>query len=473
MSRSGPQWDLRTRPVVTLVGCFILWKSLLLLVAYAAPGSGYDSSTTLVSHARPPAEEVELAHSTCCGLTTLGEKLTRWDAIYFIAVAQRGYRYEQEWAFGWGFTTMLAILSRGWRLARVKLWSGQEALDGTEAAIVVGIWLAHAAHLVSVLLLYKLSQVVIEPSLGPLVPLVAALLHIISPAGVFLSAPYTESLYSCLSFLGYLFYAWSLQAHQARQGLRRDVSVLMAGLIFGLATTIRSNGLFNGLPLLYDALWILWRVAHLQSVEFARLATLGVSGALVAAGFVVPQWLAYDVYCIGWSQTSASFPPWCTRLLPSIYTWVQDHYWHVGFLRYWTMGNLPLFVLAAPMLAIMSVVAMRGIQGTLLSAMATSWDLPSSTGSPARRVSRDILRRLSMPQLLVAALALTSFHVQVITRLSSGYPVWYWWLASAVCTRQRIKVGGWEWDISKWTVRWMVMYAVVQGGLFASFLPPA
>ncbi len=86
----------------------------------------------------------------------------------------------------------------------------------------------------------------------------------------------------------------------------------------------------------------------------------------------------------------------------------------------------------------------------------------------------DMPWRLAIPQLAVALLGFTTYHVQIITRLSSGYPVWYWWLAHIViedgrniaAPQKHIKLGM---VIS----RWMVIYAVVQGGLYASFLPPA
>ena len=83
------------------------------------------------------------------------------------------------------------------------------------------------------------------------------------------------------------------------------------------------------------------------------------------------------------------------------------------------------------------------------------------------------MQRLSIPQLILALLALTTYHVQIITRLSSGYPVWYWWLASAIVNKRDLVLLGRKWNVSRGIVRWMVLYALVQGGLFASFLPPA
>lgn len=75
-----------------------------------------------------------------------------------------------------------------------------------------------------------------------------------------------------------------------------------------------------------------------------------------------------------------------------------------------------------------------------------------------------ILRNLAVSQLLLTLLTLTTAHVQIITRISSAYPVWLWY-ATVPSTKGNVIVGN--------LARFMVMYAVIQGGLFASFLPPA
>ena len=93
--------------------------------------------------------------------------------------------------------------------------------------------------------------------------------------------------------------------------------------------------------------------------------------------------------------------------------------------------------------------------------------------SPPLRIDQAIARRFATPQITLAGLALTNYHVQIITRLSSGYPVWYWWLASLILEDQKTTLMGRNWSIALVISRWMVIYAIVQGGLFASFLPPA
>lgn len=83
------------------------------------------------------------------------------------------------------------------------------------------------------------------------------------------------------------------------------------------------------------------------------------------------------------------------------------------------------------------------------------------------------LRRFAIPQAILAVLALMVFHVQVINRISSGYPLWYLAIAAMMVDGAPIHLAGNAYVTSETIVRCMVMYALIQGGLFASFLPPA
>lgn len=75
-----------------------------------------------------------------------------------------------------------------------------------------------------------------------------------------------------------------------------------------------------------------------------------------------------------------------------------------------------------------------------------------------------VIRNLAVQQLLLAILTLLRGHVQIITRISSASPVMLWHLAIYINKKR---------DMARHAVSFMVMYAVIQGGLFASFLPPA
>ena len=148
---------------------------------------------------------------------------------------------------------------------------------------------------------------------------------------------------------------------------------------------------------------------------------------------------------------------------------------NTGFLRYWTVSNLPLFALAAPMLFVLVrsgidvlrapswIVGGQEQQHTI--ATSDSKKQREETAESENLVSR-MAQRMALVQVVLALLAATSYHVQIITRLSSGYPVWYWWLA-----RELSK--GLEGKLGRRVLMFMVTYALIQGALFASFLPPA
>ena len=159
----------------------------------------------------------------------------------------------------------------------------------------------------------------------------------------------------------------------------------------------------------------------------------------------------------------------------------------MGFLRYWTLSNIPLFALAAPMLALLiisSVWAMGLSAGSISATGRPGLNAGSPRQAPVSlHTTRRLLRSLAVPQLVLAMLALTSYHVQVITRISSGYFIWYFWLATLLTDSElasmesqgpkrlkMVKIG--LVGLAR-VIRYMVLYAAIQAVLFSSFLPPA
>jgi phosphatidylinositol glycan class V len=146
-------------------------------------------------------------------------------------------------------------------------------------------------------------------------------------------------------------------------------------------------------------------------------------------------------------------------------------YRNVGLFRYWTLSNLPLFMLALPMLWML-----LGSSGTTLhNAYRQSLHGRSVPHTSESNGSNDVpaaacdLPELALPQLVLTIAAASSFHVQIINRIASGYPMWYMtiatWLMDQGTTRDS--------NLGQWAVRGMIMYSLIQGTLFANFLPPA
>ena len=312
-------FDSQARPRASLISLFALWKAFLLAVALGASvAPDYDTSTSLFFNRVYGADE------PAANASLLAQKLTRWDALYFMHASRIGKIYEQEWAFGIGLSGLVSgVVSLLGRLPVPDLGFGGGAAEPSAA-----IFISHASHLVSVLALYQLTILV---SKDTRLSFVASCLHVISPAGLFLSAPYAESTFSCLSFLGYWVFALG-QKHKddSAEGASFLGSghVLLSGVFFGLATVFRSNGLACGLLFAVDSVRSLLLFA--QRPAFTTLVSLIsplVGGFLIVAGYAAPQYLAWSRYCVEGVAGDLPLRPWCGKTVPSIYSFVQEHYW--------------------------------------------------------------------------------------------------------------------------------------------------
>lgn len=149
---------------------------------------------------------------------------------------------------------------------------------------------------------------------------------------------------------------------------------------------------------------------------------------------------------------------------------------NVGFLHYWTFSNLPLFLLALPMLVVMVWSSMWAWKEPLYFQQTTDVSesfIDAKTATRPPYIAFHYARPFATVQFVLSVLAFTNFHVQIVTRLSSGYPIWYWWLASGLLRSKSTVQAGKSPNYFVLVARWIVMYATIQAGLFASFLPPA
>ncbi|KAK5003501.1 hypothetical protein LTR28_010092 [Elasticomyces elasticus] len=325
MSSSAAKPRLTSSSIATLCSAFVVWKLLLIAIACASPGPGYDTSTQLFFHTRPLPGAFDDHRQLPLLADWLVGKLTRWDAIYFTAIAHRGHVYEQEYAFGYNLHAIAQVFSLSDH-------------PSPAACALTGILVSHLFHLLSTLVLFLLA-LQIAPSQSyegrRRIALLTGLLHIFSPAGIFLSAPYSESMFAFWNFLGMLCFAWS--CHPKPTGVeggidtlaRRDLYILISGLAFALASRIRSNGVFSSLVFAFD---LALAVPHLPQaltsfVEVRRLSALAIAGLVTASGMVIPQALAWVEYCGSAIEKGRERRPWCDARPPSIYAWVQKVYW--------------------------------------------------------------------------------------------------------------------------------------------------
>ena len=241
-----------------------------------------------------------------------------------------------------------------------------------------------------------------------------------------------------------------------------------ASLLFAFAGLFRSNGIFL-------AIFIIWGLlvrpllnrqkVHYPSVHtYFKLITwhqphLSKSIALTAivlSPFVGQQYLAYLTFCF--PSINQPEPQWCSQTLPSIYSYVQSKYWNVGFLRYWTISQLPNFLLAAPSLSLIFAYSIPHLQKMLPEFVFRK------TSTPSRSFKSLTIDPHVIHATILCLILLLASHTQIILRLAGSMPLTYWaaaWLLSKHQTLGRL-----------W-VTWSVLWSLISIVLWSTFLPPA
>ena len=212
----------------------------------------------------------------------------RWDAGFYTSIATYGYDWvnERRPADDMAFLPLYPLAT--------KLVSGLTATGCalspylSTCATLGGLAVSNAALLAALLLLFDLAR----RRYGRLAAWRAALLLLVSPISVFLSAPYTESLFLLLSLLTF----WLLE---------RDHFAL-AVIVACAACLTRSVGVALFVPLA----WYAWRGNPASRVYRGALAfvpPLLFAGYILLAGVSVGDPLAYfKTYDAVWGRTAGT-----------------------------------------------------------------------------------------------------------------------------------------------------------------------
>lgn len=249
-----------------------------------------------------------------------------WDAEYFIHIAEHGYMYERTMAFFPLLPTMMRFTSS------TLLFPLSLVMPFRSMLLISGVMINSCLFCVAAILLYLLTM---EVSRDRGLALTSSALFCFNPASVFMCAVYSESLFACLSFAGMLLVAKHKPA--------------LAALVCGLAVAARSNGtVLAGYVIYFHSLSVVrmfangrWSILSVTKNALSMVAEIG----MVLLPLVIFQWYGHKLYC---STVLMDRPPWCDWTIPLPYSYIQSHYWDVGFLRYYQLKQLPNFLLAMP-----------------------------------------------------------------------------------------------------------------------------
>ncbi|KAI0667402.1 GPI mannosyltransferase 2 [Trametes maxima] len=397
----------------------------------------FDSSPNVLL---PPPSRFSIRH-------TLASALLRWDAFHFAHIAREGYVYEYEWAFFPGAAyimkawAQLAQLLRPGSQRAGRLFDWDDLLSGGLVSTIV--------HVASAQVLYQLTLIHFRSR--PLA-LLTSLLSLLPSSPVTLRiAGYSEPLFTLFSYCGMLFCA------------RKNW--FFAACCFALAGAFRSIGIF----LCGFIAWglVIDPILTHRKVQVDRVLYAAALCSLTLAFSVSHHYRAYQLFCTG-TPTPA---PWCNAFPPSIYTYVQAKYWNGGLLRYWTLQQLPNFLLGAPPLLLLFAFALRYVRRALAPRLAISALGPVSTTAtttlndrhPSPFLSSSIAPHV-IHALILSLLLLFASHTQIVLRQAASMPVTYW-AAAWLCVERPV--------FGRWWVGWSVVWGALSCVLWAVFLPPA
>ena len=256
-----------------------------------------------------------------------------WDSEYFIFIAEHGYTFLQSMAF---FPLYPALV---WLVGRTALSPLSFLLADRSLFLLAGTLVNLCVFPLAAVALYLLT---LSVSNSQQFSVVTVLLFCVNPASVFMSAVYTETLFAFCTFAGLCLLTQ-----------RRSWS---ACLLFSLASATRANGVvLAGFIGYYHFHRILYRLSISRQVSFTSVIPM--TGAvlvcvtqclMVILPFFLFQGYSYWRFCHIPADRGEEVFEWCHWSLPLSYTYIQEHYWNVGFLRYYEWKQIPNFLLAFP-----------------------------------------------------------------------------------------------------------------------------
>lgn len=453
-----------------------------------------DHSADAFKRPKDPQEQMLNIDKLC---SFLFSGLTRWDSEYYLHIAHYGYTYENTLAFLPLYPMTIRVLAI--MLKKILFFLNYESVL-TMSAVLINFF----CFVKSSLVFYDLSNFIMKKKIAYR----SAILYCISPASIFFTAAYTESMFSYLTFYCML------------ASVKKNP---FTTLPIGLSSLVRSNGLINVAFPLYICLQ---NLVSNSSVLFGRNYTkfstiiLGLSMILSSipgifkvillsiAPFLLLQTYNYVLFCTesanstyipshvekyavdnGLVMPGRGIPPWCNYQIPTAYSYIQKHYWNVGFMNYYEVKQIPNFILAFPVLFLMLK--------CIFEYLMQNWKKVSSLKVLTSDVDREDCKSTNYPAkmfpFIVHGLFLTFFciffvHIQVSTRLlASASPLLYWYSAILM---SRGEPEGQEdkndihsrWKVffmlkKRWTaeeklvIGYFVGYTIVGTFMYSNFLP--
>lgn len=428
-------------------------------------------------------------------MRNLAGVLLRWDVVHFLGIASPrrlptssprsrpgvGLSAEHHFAFQPGIIMTLRACLSQW------LWSWP-----AHNALSTSILVTAIVSMTSPVLLYIVTQRLTDDRVASKC---AALLSIFAFSPSTLLLPTPEPFFSFSALLGHIFVSYSETA--ARPHGFTSL-IIAAALAFGSATAFRANGILLAGFLLWRMRWTHTQTAgRVPAVHMAILMTSIMPLAILP--FMISQVWSYWRFCddrVGQAQR-----PWCSRGIPSIYNFVQETYWDVGYLKYWRWDQLPNWVLASPVLLLALKCCYQVYSLDLVASLTMTFDpllrlapkngrfkVPAASSRLEQQIGHhQIAKRSNLSRLLpfahytavLSSVLILSSHVQIALRFGTAgaMPTVWWALSDIVMAQRDFKKAGDPNQAGKnlkgVILRLLLCWNFISLTLYAGFYPPA
>ena len=376
-------------------------------------------------------------------VTLFFEGLVRWDAQYFIHIAKYGYTYENTLAFYPLYPFAIRCIMM---VLRIPLF----IFNDHSVTVLTAILINFICFVKSAVTLFDLSLEVFKDTR---LAYKVAILYCLNPASIFFTAAYSESMFAYFTFKTML------------ASIQDDPCVFLP---LSLSTLVRSNGLINiGFPV-YNWLQnmvnttipnfsseykyycsiksMMFNLRHVY-ISFCQIMTVII---LSLVPFCLFQVYSYSKFCTPESnktdlpsyvvqyaiENNLELPGngrmlWCDSVIPMAYSYIQEKYWNVGFLRYYQIKQIPNFILAFPILYVMMKFNFKFLKEH--KSELTSLSLLKKDDENKKTVKSNYPSKMFpfvIHGLILSWCCIFIVHIQVSTRLiSSASPLLYWFCA--------------------------------------------
>ncbi|KAH9589455.1 GPI mannosyltransferase 2 [Trypanosoma melophagium] len=286
------------------------------------------------------------------------------------------------------------------------------------------------------------------------------LMWILTPAGVFTVVPYTESVFSLLTFMGVYFLIIPPPMGRKAAMIQAALTEFGAVVCFTVAGFVRSNAFVSVGFLIYP---IFLQVFFFGTYKRRFTLRYGNSALLsrwpsilrcvvliVEIGIIFSPYLVMNYFCFNrfvplWDSTSRSI---IGNRFWAFYGTIQKRYWNVGFLSSYSIQNAPNVLIASPVVYF----TLRSFVKLFLD--ASQEKVTSASFSPCTAHEEDgtsnkhnlsgfisVLRRIFYVLvnssniaclLLMILIGVTMVHVNVVNRFVMSYPALYWILGRQI-----------------------------------------